>query len=161
MQEALDHIAARVGAAGLTGAVAGSLLGLYRGHYSAFRTASLTSLSCAMAATACFGGERILYVAGRSYIQSAENSSSDDEAENVSRQIHLDRLKLFSHVGGGLLGGAWIGTVYYGNTFRGALFFTSLMMMISVAEDQLAVYKFGPSDQRVDNDPVDADGRPK
>jgi hypothetical protein len=158
MQEALDHIAARVGAAGLTGAVAGSLLGLYRGHYSAFRTASLTSLSCAMAATACFGSERILYAAGRNYIQSAEYASSDDKAGNLWRQIHLDRLKLWSHMGGGLLGGAWIGTVYYGNTFRGALLFTSLMMMISVAEDQLAVYKFGPNDRPMDNDP---DGRPK
>jgi hypothetical protein len=159
MQEALDHIAARVGVAGLTGAVAGSLLGLYRGHYSAFRTASLTSLSCAMAATACFGSERIFYKAGRSYIQSAESSDRDDQAEKVLLQFHLGRIKLLSHIGGGLVGGAWIGTLYHGNTFRGALLFTSLMMFISVAEDQLA-YKFAQDDLALENDRA-ADSRSK
>lgn len=106
-----------------------------------------------MAATACFGSERIFYTAGHSYIRSAGNANRDDQAEKVVRQFHLGRLKLLSHIGGGLFGGAWIGTLYYGNTFRGALLFTWLMMMISVAEDQLA-YKFGQNDPPLENNQV-------
>jgi hypothetical protein len=128
MQQAVDHVSTRVSLAGVTGALAGSLTALYRGHHSLLRTAGLTSFSCAMAATACFGSERLAYTAARSYLLRPEES-------NIAKQKYLS---LATHAIGGLVGGAWVGALYIGRPLRGAFFFTPIMMVIATAEGQFA-----------------------
>ena len=114
--DSLEHIATRVRISAVTGGVAGTLVGLYRGHHSVLRTSGLMSASCAMAGAACFATERIV------------NSVMKDTSFQG---------RMVSHAAGGALGGAFLGFLYQQKPLRGVVFFTPLMVLICATEGSL------------------------
>lgn len=68
-----------------------------------------------MAATACFGSERIV--------------------QTVLLKDSSFAGKMASHAIGGVMGGAVLGLLYQQRPLRGALFFAPIMMAVAVAED--------------------------
>lgn len=101
--------------------------------HSTLRTAGLTSLSCALTATACFGTERVAYFATKKLVCAFEQETL---ITNISYSKQQQYLYLTSHAIGGMVGGAWLGTLYLGRPWRGVVFFTPLMMLIATAEGQ-------------------------
>lgn len=136
----LDHVSKRVVLSGVGGAVAGSFTAVYRGHYSTFRTASLTALSCALVGTACFGTERLVYHAltRMTMMQPQQPTGANGTKQNTADVTWPSSyvLSLVSHAVGGLLGGAYIGAAYSNRPGRGALMMAPLMMGIVVVEEQ-------------------------
>ena len=118
MEDALDHISARVTLAGGVGSLGGVALALYRGHVIP-RTAGLTGLSCALSATVCVGLERVFH-----------QTVLGDKVPTLERTCA-------SHVLGGFFGGALLGGLYVGKPLRGSFFFVPVMMIVGMGEYQL------------------------
>lgn len=115
MQDQLDYMAARVSLACVIGGAAGTTSALYRGALVG-RTALLSSLSCGMAATACFSFERL-----------ASAVLASDEAPIVS--------KTTTHAIGGALGGALTGALYRKKPIQGALLLTPVLIVIGLGQE--------------------------
>jgi uncharacterized membrane protein YoaK (UPF0700 family) len=131
--ETLQYISRRVTLSGVTGALAGAFLALWRGHDSISATSARTAVSCALVGTTCFSAERLVYLGVHRYlITDKDRLGASDE----SRRREEYYLKLYSHAVGGLLSGAFLGHLYTRKAVRGALFFAPLMLGIAVAEEK-------------------------
>jgi hypothetical protein len=119
----LDHLAARITAAGGFGALAGVGIALFKGHRIP-RTAGLTAFSCALCGTACFGSERLASASAQYFL------GSSDEYQRLN---HWETT-LASHFIGGNLGGAIVGGLYTGKPARGVLFFTPLTVFFGFGD---------------------------
>lgn len=78
------------------------------------RTAGLTAVSCALAATACFATERVVHTA-------------------IGNDSSLAGLAI-SHTVAGALGGSFLGFLYQQRPLKGAVLFTPLMLLVATAE---------------------------
>jgi uncharacterized membrane protein YoaK (UPF0700 family) len=132
LQEHLDYISLRVTTSGVLGAVSGTFISLYRGYDSLFRTSARTAFSCALVSTACFSVERCAYVGMTQYL--FDENEQEELMNNKKKQYYL---KLYSHLVGGLLGGAYVGGLYTGKFMRGAFVFTPIMLLIAVTEEHV------------------------
>lgn len=132
IQDHLDYISLRVSISGVLGLVSGSFIALYRGHDSILRTSSRTGFSCALVSTACFSMERCAYIGVTQYL--LDDHEREELYMNSKKQYYL---KLYSHMIGGILGGAYVGGIYTGKILRGAFVFTPIMLLIAMTEDKL------------------------
>lgn len=120
--EDFDRAGARVTVAGFLGSLAGVGTALYKGHPMG-RTVGMTALSCAMVASACFTGERLMATIMRNYTPEVE--------QEMSRGSFL----MLTHAsGGGVLGGSILGYLYIGKPLHGIIFFTPLMVGFGAAD---------------------------
>jgi hypothetical protein len=132
--ENFEYISRRVGVAGAVGAFGGAFLALYRGHDSVFRTSSRTAMSCALVGTACFSFERVVHLVVSKFMIRQDDDVVGDHDDNYRKQYYL---KLYTYTLGGVLSGAWLGSIYARKSLRGALCFGPLMLLIAVAEEKL------------------------
>jgi hypothetical protein len=140
----MDLMSKRVVVCGAMGGIGGTVLALYRGYQTVPRTAALTAMSCALAATACFGCERITDCTVRQILFRSSSTYRDGSLSNPPPPLHLflswehdGQVRLVTHTIGGMLGGAWLGGLYIQKPIRGALFFTPLMLMIGYGHNKL------------------------
>ena len=129
MQETMDYMSARVSLAAAAGGIGGLTLAHYRGYHFPARTVFHTAMSTAMAATACYGMERIAHHAATTALRLYGCGWSENS------------LRYASHAAGGLLGGALLGALYIRKPIRGALFFTPLMLGAAVLDHKLAALR--------------------
>jgi uncharacterized membrane protein YoaK (UPF0700 family) len=144
IQDHFDYISVRVSASGILGAISGSLIALYRGHDSILRTSARTAISCSLVCTACFSFERLAYIGITQYIfdenedyvdgESLINKHNNKTYNNANLQYYL---KLYTHMMGGMLGGAYVGGLYTGRLLRGAIVFTPIMLLIAVTDEAI------------------------
>lgn len=144
--EELDRIAGRVTLAGCFGALGGVGTALYRGSHLG-RTVALTSLSCALAGTACFTSERITYHSlERILVSTTTDKQPNDQNDTIDDKLTLPSHLawdggitplLLSHMMGGFIGGSIIGALYKRRPVQGALFLTPIMILIGMGEQLL------------------------
>jgi len=125
----MDYMSARVSLAAATGGISGLTLAHYRGYHFPARTVAHTAMSTAMAATACYGMERIAHHAATTALRLQDGRWSENS------------LRYASHAAGGLLGGALLGSLYIRKPIRGALFFTPIMLGTAALEHKLAALR--------------------
>jgi F0F1-type ATP synthase assembly protein I len=155
----LNYISRRVTLSGATGALAGALVALHRGHDSVGRTAARTALSCALVGTACFSAERLVYLGVQRYLMKESDMLA---ASDESRRKEEYYLKLYSHCIGGVLSGAFLGHLYTKKAVRGSLFFAPLMLGIAVVEEKVketVVYYQQQEQQRLLGNPASQENR--
>jgi hypothetical protein len=126
LQDHLDHVASRVAAASVVGALAGVTAATYRGAPIG-RTVALTSLSWGMVATACFSVERLAAVA---FASIANDQGLDDRSALVLPARH----SMAAHLLGGAVGGGFIGLLYGNKPLQGALFLTPVLGAIGFGQ---------------------------
>lgn len=123
--EEFDRFSVRVGLSGAAGVTAGTFLALLKG-YPVPRIAGLTGLSCALAASACFGSERIIAVSSQALIEPVIGSAN---------------FTLLTHGAGGVVGGHILGGAYKRRPLQGVLFMTPLMLLAGVLENYYQVLR--------------------
>ena len=117
--EDFDYASRRVTLSGIFGALAGVGTAMYKGH-PLFRTTALTAASCAMAASACFGTERLaaFFMRGGPFEQDAGRAG----------------FLMTTYSVGGALGGSILGAFYIGKPLHGFVFFAPIMTFIGFAD---------------------------
>jgi len=133
MDEVLDHVSVRVSLAGCLGGLSGIGTALHRGTPFG-RTVGLTALSCAAAGTACFSAERVANAALLSNRGKAMYGSAFASTGKLTNNNDDWIRTLTSHAFGGFAGGTFLGTLYGGKPWQGALFFTPLMLLAGTLE---------------------------
>jgi hypothetical protein len=137
-QSAVTALSHRVTISGVLGGMAGSALAVYRGHHQISRTAVLTGFSWALVATTLFGTERILHYGIRNAMLLLSNSTSNQDEKTTAPPRYVDYI---SYGLSGMLGGLFLGGAYIQRPWRGAIFFTPLMICVAEAEHQWEDHK--------------------
>ena len=118
INQQLDHITNRVFLSTMTGFLFGGSHAIFKG-YPALRASLQVSISCALASTACFGIERIIY-----------NSLP-----------HHEQSLYTSYTLSGILGGGLLGGIFQRRMGGGILLFTPLMISAAYTEIQFQSWK--------------------
>jgi len=164
--EVMDHLAARVTISAASAALAGSAFATFKNHPVA-RTSMSAALSSAMAATACFGMERLSHAAlsrsvgllGDEDGGGAEGTvpPGDDDAPMMSRAAAMT---YGSHALGGFLGGGVVGFLFQNRALPGALLFTPIMLGVGKVELDLQEYRERRLEELLENDNEEQPSKP-
>lgn len=117
--EDFDRVSARVTVAGALGALGGVGTAMHKG-YRIPRTMGLTAFSCAMVASACLTGERLVANLLR--------------GGPLEKELGRGPFLIMTHACGGFLGGGVLGYLYIRKPIHGVIFFVPVMSAIGYAE---------------------------
>lgn len=117
----VDHVASRVAVAAALGGISGATLGIYRGH-NVPKIAQTMGLNFAMTATACIGSQQLALAAGRTLLKPKGDGTPSSS------------MILASHGIGGAVGGGLLGGLYIGKPIRGMVFLVPVMLVIGMFE---------------------------
>mmetsp|Transcript_6116 Transcript_6116/g.8830 ORF Transcript_6116/g.8830 Transcript_6116/m.8830 type:complete len:171 (-) Transcript_6116:127-639(-) len=123
--ENVDRTAARIPIAAFTGLSFGASIATFRGSPIP-HTALTTSVSCAIAATACLGTERIFNAILPLSSPGSFLDGNDD---------------FLSHSLAGIFGGGYLGWVHQGKPIAGAVLFVPLMLGVAFTERKVDQYR--------------------
>lgn len=124
LREQIDHLSSRVSISAISGLLLGASHAVFKGH-PVPRASLQVSFSCALAATACFGIERV----------------SSTIINNQKYEIEDETSIYLSHAVGGVVGGGLLGGIFQRRFIGGSLLFSPIMIVAAYAEIQFQDWK--------------------
>mmetsp|Transcript_22671 Transcript_22671/g.31982 ORF Transcript_22671/g.31982 Transcript_22671/m.31982 type:complete len:192 (-) Transcript_22671:154-729(-) len=137
----IDRISNRVSLSALSGLILGASISTLKGHAlpASIRTSLSTSMSCALAGTACFVPERLahhLIQSSPSLTSSSTTFYSEQHGNWYDFWSQREKCLVYSHLTGGMIGGIICGSLFRSKPFAGAFAFTPIMFFVGLAEIQ-------------------------